>query len=49
MIKAGLVEGRLWGLVIGAEVDEDKAESTDEPEVADTDGRGTELVSRLLV
>ena len=49
MIKAGLVEGRLWRLLIGVEVDEDKAVSTDEPEVADTEGRRIELESRLLL
>ena len=49
MIKAGFVEGRLWRLLIGAEVDEDKAESTEESDVADTDGRCIEPVFRLLV
>ena len=49
MTMAGLVEGRLWRLVVGTEVGEDEASSTDESAVADTDGRCTELESRLVV
>ena len=47
--RAGLVEGRLWRLLVGTEVGEDEARAVDEPDVANTDGRCTELESRLVV